>query len=121
MFIISDFQALRQDSGNDLLRLRQHNDVVAVQITDPIEQAPPPPGLYDVTDGERLGVLDTSSRQGQRNYREFFDARRQQLAELMSRRNIPLISLSTTDNVVLALQARFGRHRRSSAARGAAA
>jgi uncharacterized protein (DUF58 family) len=121
VFFISDFHALDEDSGNDLLRLRQHNDVVAMQITDPIEQAAPPPGRYGVTDGQRSGVLDVGSREGERRYREFFQGRQQGLLQLMAQRDIPLIQLLTTDDVAVALQARFGRHGRLATARGVAA
>jgi len=111
VFCLSDFFALDDDSANDLLRLRQHNDVVAMQITDPIERAAPPPGRYSVTDGHKQGILDTDSRAGQQHYRAFFDGRQQRLSQLMRQRAVPLLQLSTTDNVTVALQAQFGRRR----------
>ena len=121
VFCISDFFALDEDSGNHLLRLRQHNDVVAMRITDPIERVTPPPGRYAVTDGRRPGMLDTGSREGRRHYREFFRQRDQGIRELLQRRNIPLVDLSTADDVVTALQVRFGRQRGGALLRGAVA
>jgi uncharacterized protein (DUF58 family) len=121
VFCLSDFYNLDEDSGNDLLRLRQHNDVVAIQITDPIEQTTPPPGRYGVTDGQRIGMLDTASRAGQQHYRDFFDGRQQRLLRLMLKRAVPLLQLSTTDDVAETLQARFGSRRRQPAAHGAKA
>lgn len=117
VFCISDFFALDEDSGNSLLRLRQHNDVVAMRITDPIERDMPPPGRYRVTDGRQAGVLDTGSRDGQRHYREFFGQRDRAVRELLQRRDIPLMELSTTDDVLPVLQSRFGRPRGAAAAR----
>jgi len=118
VFFLSDFHALDEASGNDLLRLRRHNDVVGIQITDPIERSLPPPGRYSVTDGQRLGVLDTGSREGRRDYQAFFEERRQRLQQIMRRTNTPLMQLATTDDVVAALQARFGRRRGQPVARG---
>ena len=42
IFILSDFYHINEDIKAQLLRLRQHNDVVAIQIVDPLEQSPPP-------------------------------------------------------------------------------
>ena len=121
VFCLSDFSTLNEDNGNDLLRLRQHNDVVAMQITDPIETTAPPPGRYSVTDGQIQGMLDTGSRAGRQHYREFFDGRQQHLLQLMLKRGVPLLQLSTKDNVVEALQLRFASRRQRPATQGARA
>ena len=42
IFILSDFYHINEDIKAQLLRLRQHNDVVAMQIVDPLELSPPP-------------------------------------------------------------------------------
>ena len=118
VFCLSDFYALDEDSGNDLLRLRQHNDVVAMQISDPIERTAPPPGRYSVTNGRDLGMLDTASHAGQQHYRDFFDKQQQRLQQLMLKRAVPLLQLSTTDDVVETLQTRFGSRRRRPLAHG---
>lgn len=114
---LSDFLTLNEDSSDDLLRLRRHNDVVTLQITDPIELNTPPPGRYAVSDGQQVGMLDTESSAGRQHYGAFFQGHRQRLQQLMLQRAIPLLQLSTTDDVVTALQARFGSRRQPSAAR----
>ena len=117
---LSDFRTLDEGSADDLLRLRQHNDIVALQITDPIELTAPPPGRYGISDGDRVGILDTGSDAGQRHYRAFFQGRQLRLQQLMTQRGIRLLQLSTDSDVIATLQANFGGRRRPSAARGAA-
>ena len=118
---ISDFLTLDESAADELLRLRRHNDLVSLQITDPIEMSTPPPGRYGVSDGLRFGELDTGSNEVRRHYQEFFDHRRQRLQGLMHERAIPFLRLSTTDDVTKALQVRFGDRRRLPAARGTVA
>ena len=108
VFLISDFYGLDDDTENHLQHLRRHNDLVAIQITDPLELAPPPPGRYGVTDGRDSGVLDTRSGAGRQGYNAFFQQHRQALQQALQKSAIPLLQLSTTDDVVVALQAQFG-------------
>ena len=107
VILISDFYGLDDNSGNHLLRLRQHNDLIALQALDPLELAPPPPGRYGVTDGEHSGVLDTRTSTGRQGYNDFFQQHRQVLQETLQKRAIPLLQLSTADDVVAALQSQF--------------
>jgi len=95
IFIISDFYHLNDETDKHLMRLRQHNDLVAIQISDPLELAPPPSGSYGITDGSNTGWLDSRQKSDQAwlpNYH-------QQVDELIERRAIPLLRLSTTDDV----------------------
>lgn len=109
VFMISDFYAVNEDTANHLTRLRQHNDLVAMQIIDPLELAPPPPGNYSVTDGVHSGVLNTRSKHGRQKYNDFFQQHQQSLQKLMGKSAIPLLSLSTTDEVTTVLPASFGK------------
>lgn len=109
VFMISDFYGLDDDTGNHLLRLRHHNDLVAIQIVDPLELTPPPPGRYGVTDGLHPGVLDTRSNSGRQDYNDFFQQHRQSLQKLMRKFAIPLLPISTTDDAASVLQSAFGK------------
>ena len=98
VFVISDFYAMNEETGKQLLHLRRHNDLVAVQIVDPLELAPPPPGRYAVTDGRRTGILDTRSGRRREAYRDWFGEHHQAVRELMARRGVPLLRIVTTDD-----------------------
>ena len=59
--VISDFSAPEDAVGPQLVRLREHNDLLCVWIYDRLESSPPPPARYPVGDGRRTAVLDTRS------------------------------------------------------------
>ena len=114
VFLISDFYGVDDDTDRHLRRLNQHNDLVAIQILDPLEQAAPPPGRYAVTDGRQFGVLDTRSRRVREQYESWFREREQRLVELMRRHQIPLLTIRTTDDPSEKLPTWFGSSRRQS-------
>lgn len=111
VFIISDFYDTNEETSNHLLRLSRHNDLMAMQIVDPLEFQAPPSGRYGVTDGKQSGILNTRSKAGQTSYNDFFRNHHHTVSELMKKRGIPLIQLSTSDNPALVLQQYFGTAR----------
>ena len=108
VFLISDFYNIDDETAQHLQRLSRHNDIQAIQIVDPLEMTPPPPERYSVTDGINTGILDTRTRKGRKRYQQFFNQHHQIVAELMRRHNIPLMQISTADDVLLTLQQSFG-------------
>ncbi len=108
VFLISDFYDIDEDTAAHLRQISRHNDIQAIQIVDPLELAPPPPDRYAVTDGKGSGVVNTKSIKGHDKYQQFFSQHHQKIQELMRKQNIPLLQLSTEDDVLLALQRSFG-------------
>ena len=121
VIMLSDFHALDQETGNHLARLRYHNDLLAIRVLDPIEQAPPPPGSYAITDGAQTGLLDTASRGGHAAYEGYFSDQRERIQVAMGRHGVPLLQLSTGENVVSAVQQLFGRQAAARPGEGMAA
>lgn len=115
VFIISDFYAMDEETGKQLLHLRRHSDLAAIQIVDPLELTPPPAGRYGVTDGRRSGLLDTRSSRRRHEYIAWFEAHHRSVRELTRRRGIPLLQLSTSDDLVERLRSFLGNPRVSSA------
>jgi len=107
IFLLSDFYGIDDETGNHLMRLRQHNDVIAIQIVDALELAPPPPARYGVSDGQHTGILDTGSVTARKAYNDFFKLHHQAVQELMRSRAIPLLQLSTEDDVASVLRRGF--------------
>lgn len=114
IFIISDFYHIDEETGNHLLRLSRHNDLMAIQIVDPLELDMPPAGRYGVTNGNQSGVLNTRSKKGKRSYQDYFNKHHSRVSELMHKQNIPLLQLSTNDNPATILQQQFGTARQRS-------
>ena len=114
VFIISDFYDINEDTGTQLQRLRQHNDVVALQVVDPLELEAPPPGRYAVTDGRHTGFLDTGSVRTREQYNSYFKKHHERIENLMRQYQIPLLKLSTIDDVTQTLQSWFGSSKRKS-------
>ncbi len=104
VFMLSDFYSLDDATDGHLTRLRQHNDLVACQILDPLELAPPPPGRYGVTDGHATRVLDTRSKALRNAYRDYFTAHDHRVRELLRKRAVPLVRLVTRDDVAETLR-----------------
>ena len=117
IILISDFYAIDAANVDDiqrhLLRLRQHNDLLAIQIIDPLEQAAPPAGRYAVTDGQQEGILDTRTSKARNDYNHFFQQHHQRIRELMRKNKIPLLTVSTADDVASRLQGYFSSRKRS--------
>lgn len=87
--IISDYYSMNEDSEQHLGRLRVHNDVLAYQLCDAIELAPPKPQQYAVTDGQRDLLIDTGARYLQQAYRQYCDQRQLKLQTQFRRLKIP--------------------------------
>jgi len=114
IFIISDFYHIDEETGNHLLRLSRHNDLMAIQIVDPLELQMPPAGRYGVTNGKQSGVLNTRSKKGKRSYQNYFNEHHHAVNELMNKQQIPLLQISTNDDPAIILQQQFGTARQRS-------
>ncbi|MDQ2778534.1 MAG: DUF58 domain-containing protein [Pseudomonadota bacterium] len=105
--LISDFQGLDDASTPLLARLRQHNDVMAIHIVDPIETTPPPSGLYGVMAGGQQAVLDTRSAPARQTYSDHFAERARRFEATMQRQAIAWLRLATDDDIAAALARHF--------------
>jgi uncharacterized protein (DUF58 family) len=99
VYMFSDFYHIDNDSKRQLQLLRRHNDVVACQVLDRLELQAPPAGRYPVSYENQQGVLDTRSSIQRDAWTQHFAERRQRVHELMQQCAIPLLQLSTADDV----------------------
>ncbi len=112
VFLISDF---RDDAGDldeqaraHLVNLARHNDVVLVQIHDPVEAALPAIGHCKVSHGEQELLLNTHSRTLREAYRARYEQRRETLQTLCRRYKMHCIPLSTGQDTLETLRRGLG-------------
>jgi uncharacterized protein (DUF58 family) len=98
VFLVSDFYGLDEAAAGHLHRLRAHNDLTALQVVDPLELVPPPPGRYSISDGRRRGLIDTARRSGREHYAAHFERHHAAVRALTEEAGIPLLRCATTDD-----------------------
>ncbi len=93
VFLISDF--MDEDYEKALKILSQKHDVVAVHLHDPLEQQIPKVGLLELVDREtgKTILVDTSSPQFQKKFRQTTDQKRASLEKLFKRLQIDRIDI----------------------------
>jgi uncharacterized protein (DUF58 family) len=104
IFILSDFREWDQQAKQTLIRLGGHQEVVAILIYDQLEREPPPAGQYPVTDGMRMGILNTGSAKTVQSYSEQFTQRYEDVRTLCLTRGIGFIPLGTHDDIPFQLR-----------------
>ncbi|MEI6415431.1 MAG: DUF58 domain-containing protein [Pseudomonadota bacterium] len=99
VFLLSDFAGLRETESVWLTRLTDDSEVVLVQIHDPLEAHPPPPGRYPVGNGQRFARIDTHANHARAAWEARFAGQSQRLEALAQRHRAHLISLCTDQPV----------------------
>jgi len=111
--LVSDFWGWDEACESLLADLQRHSEVVAVQVTDALEQQLPPPGHYAVSDGVNAVPIDTRNDTLRTAYQQRYERHARSVREMMQRRAVNVISLSTHDDpfTVLSreLRAMYGR------------
>ncbi len=99
LIIISDFYYLDTQSREYLQRLQQHNNIMAIQIVDPLELSAPPTGEYGISDGVSSWRMNLDSSRQQRQLEQVLHNRQQQIDDLFTDLHIPLMQILTSDDV----------------------
>jgi uncharacterized protein (DUF58 family) len=103
VFLLSDFYRVDGDTRHHLSRLAQHCDLAAIQLLDPLELAPPPPGRYGISDGRRRAVIDTRMRADRERYAQALARHQDGVRRLTIDNGIGLVQCLTTDDPLLCL------------------
>lgn len=108
VFLISDFRDINEQAESHLINVARHNDVVLIQVYDPVEAELPPAGSYKVSDGSNDLQLNTGDRRLRQEYRQRFEQRQARLAKLCRQHRMFLLPVSTAEEVLSALQQGLG-------------
>ncbi|MNZ36144.1 hypothetical protein D3C78_535570 [compost metagenome] len=92
-----------------LRQLSAHNDVIAVQVYDPLALKVPEHGRILVTQGEMQLELEVERRQVHRPLGEFLTGRLQEVAALLRRSQVPLLMINTGEDALDQLRRELGR------------
>lgn len=103
IFIISDFAGMTPALEQHLRGIAEHSEVIACFVQDPLEREAPARGHYQVTDGKQHLSFNTHSATTCQQYQQQFAAHYDNVKSLLARQRIPLIDLSTPDEVATVL------------------
>ncbi|MCP1647971.1 DUF58 domain-containing protein [Pseudomonas nitroreducens] len=107
--IISDFAGVTEQTLQLLRQLSAHNDVLALQVFDPIALRLPDRGRVTVTQGELQVELEVGRRQVRRPLGEFLSGRLKDVATLLRRSQVPLMMFSSGRDSLEQLRGELGR------------
>ncbi|MCP1625943.1 DUF58 domain-containing protein [Pseudomonas nitroreducens] len=107
--IISDFAGVTEQTLQLLRQLSAHNDVLALQVFDPIAIKLPDRGRVTVTQGELQVELEVGRRQVHRPLGEFLSGRLKNVATLLRRSQVPLMMFSSGRDALEQLRGELGR------------
>jgi uncharacterized protein (DUF58 family) len=99
VFLISDFRGLGERDSTWLARLGRTCELVLVLLFDPLEAAPPPPGLYAVSDGRKRSLMDMRARPLRDQWSQRFAAHHAYIERLSLQYRAHLVDLRTDEPV----------------------
>ena len=109
--LVSDFA----DAGPRTLQLLQqlsaHNDVVALQVYDPLALNLPSRGQLLITQGQLQVTLEVSKRQVRQPLGDFLGGRLKDVVTLLRRSQVPLLMISTALPAADQLRTELGKRR----------
>jgi len=113
IIVISDWIDCSEAHLNHLKQLQQHNDVLGIMVTDPLEQTLPASiaaNHWVVGDGQFQLNLDSKTKLSAANQRltSRFKAQRQSISQLMTMKGLPYIQLDTGGHHIKQFQKQVG-------------
>lgn len=107
--IVSDFAGAGERTLQLMRQLAAHNDVIAMQVYDPIAMNLPTDGRLLVTQGELQVELAVGRRQVHQPLGDYLSGRLKDVATLLRRSRVPLMMFSTAQESLTQLRAELGK------------
>ncbi|ETF07858.1 DUF58 domain-containing protein [Pseudomonas moraviensis] len=107
--IVSDFAGAGERTLQLMRQLSAHNDVIALQVYDPLALKLPNNGRLLVTQGELQVELAIEKRNVQQPLGDFLSGRLKDVASLLRRSQVPLMMISTAEDAHGQLRAELGK------------
>ena len=120
--VISDFDGADEETRGHMLRMAQHNDVLAVLVHDPSATNLPPTDNLVVTDGELQIEVQAGQECVRKRVAEYSTGRIARILEWQKEIGVPVLPINTAEGVAEQVRHLLGRlpltgRRRSGAAR----
>ncbi len=107
--VISDFAGADEATLRTLRLLSAHNDVIAMLVFDPMAQELPRQGKLVVTQGELQLEIAVGRQRERQPLADFFSGRLRQVADILRRSKVPLLSIDTAGEALPQLWRELGR------------
>ncbi len=111
IIIVSDFEGWNDRCLNRLKDIRHHNDIIAALVTDPLEHSVESANQLVVSDGYYQLAVDTVKGDTKDRYLQASRQRIANLTEDLKRHGVPLVSITTAEDVAVQLQRQLGGQR----------
>ena len=109
--LVSDFAGAGPRTLQLLQQLSAHNDVVALQVYDPLALNVPSSGQLLITQGQLQVELAVSQRKVRQPLGDFLGGRLKDVASLLRRSQVPLLMISTALPAAVQLRNELGKRR----------
>jgi uncharacterized protein (DUF58 family) len=107
--VVSDFFGADADTRRLLLRLAEHNDVVAALLYDPVKTDLPEAGRLVVTNGALQVELDSGKGKTRRDVAEHFGQELQRIQEELVKSGVPVMLIDTAEDPALQVRRILGQ------------
>ncbi|WP_027613738.1 DUF58 domain-containing protein [Pseudomonas sp. URIL14HWK12:I6] len=107
--IVSDFAGAGERTLQLMRQLRAHNDVIALQVYDPLALKLPSDGRLLVTQGQLQVELAVEKRSVHQPLGDYLGGRLKDVATLLRRSQVPLMMFSTAEDAHAQLRAELGK------------
>ena len=104
IILLSDFRGFTDESRSQLVRMRQHNEVIMVHIYDWLETTLPPAGQYRLSNGETELEIDTSNSKLVDRYEQKFTQHQQNLLTMARTYHLNYLPCRTDDDPVTVIR-----------------
>jgi uncharacterized protein (DUF58 family) len=109
IILIGDGHGFNEKSTNFVKKLRQHNEVIACHISDPLEQNLPKMSQMIVSDGLQQIQFSSDNNNVQKNYQDEITRQLESYVKAAKKYRIPLIEIDTLTPVEQQLRKALGR------------
>jgi uncharacterized protein (DUF58 family) len=107
--VVSDYSQTDEQTTKLLVKMSQHNDVLAVHVSDPMERALPS-GRMILSNGRQQITADTRRAELRDRYSANYQAWLAELSHTLRRYRIPLLQIDTCNPIGRQVRDQLGQH-----------